>query len=498
MLIRDPKERADTVELIDHPFLQAGDGNPGNLREGIGEMRSSGQKPFSQVVTQGQNSLITTTKAAGDTEVFGTLPRGQNIAGGPAVPLGQGGGPPSGGANPYHQSQIPNLAGRGGGVGAAPAGSAQMLSGTISRAAPPGSGMPQFGDLGSDGTRLSGQDGRLSAAHAQQQQPNYMQSTLGSTTTSGRVAQLGPKGQSTPLPSGTYVGSSSQSYCSLSGGSPATNSSSASQHPHHHHPPPAPSAQYGSNVTTLGATGSSSAGNAQAYLSTVHSIGYGPNDGGGGQGGQPAANPYVAAAAAAAQRLRETMSVAGGGGGGMGGTISYGAALAQHTNNPQGGGGVLQSPGGQAVGGGGGGGGGYWNAKKSELESRLGQGGGANVPGSSQQHAAAAAANMGGAVSGGKAVVGGSSAAAAAGGATAAKRRDEKLAVSTAAAEQAANVRQQQSEQEIRLQQERAKKKVLWEQELQKELEFQRSQKAERERQRRSLGGGGGGSVYPE
>ena len=156
------------------------------------------------------------------------------------MPLGQGGGPPSGGANPYHQSQIPNLAGRGGGVGAAPAGSAQMLSGTISRAAPPGSGMPQFGDLGSDGTRLSGQDGRLSAAHAQQQQqPNYMQSTLGSTTTSGRVAQLGPKGQSTPLPSGTYVGSSSQSYCSLSGGSPATNSSSASQHPHHHHPPPA-------------------------------------------------------------------------------------------------------------------------------------------------------------------------------------------------------------------------------------------------------------------
>ena len=46
--------------------------------------------------------------------------------------------------------------------------------------------------------------------------------------------------------------------------------------------------------------------------------------------------------------------------------------------------------------------------------------------------------------------------------------------MSATAAREAALVRQQETEQEYRLREERAKKKVLWEEELQRELEFQR------------------------
>lgn len=51
MLVRDPKERADTAELCDHPFLLSGEALPGNMRDGIGEVREK-TKPFAQVVKQ--------------------------------------------------------------------------------------------------------------------------------------------------------------------------------------------------------------------------------------------------------------------------------------------------------------------------------------------------------------------------------------------------------------------------------------------------------------
>ena len=61
----------------------------------------------------------------------------------------------------------------------------------------------------------------------------------------------------------------------------------------------------------------------------------------------------------------------------------------------------------------------------------------------------------------------------------------------------------QQREQETRLLQEKAKKKVLWEEELQRELEYQRHQKATREAHRSSIGQVGranqsGAIVFPE
>ena len=56
--------------------------------------------------------------------------------------------------------------------------------------------------------------------------------------------------------------------------------------------------------------------------------------------------------------------------------------------------------------------------------------------------------------------------------------REEKAAVSATAAQTAQLVRQQQAEQEQRLRDERAKKKVLWEEELQRELEYQKQQQA--------------------
>ena len=53
----------------------SGGGEAANANASRREVRVS--RPFSQVVTQGEGSLVT-AHAAGDTEVFGTLPRGQN------------------------------------------------------------------------------------------------------------------------------------------------------------------------------------------------------------------------------------------------------------------------------------------------------------------------------------------------------------------------------------------------------------------------------------
>ena len=64
------------------------------------------------------------------------------------------------------------------------------------------------------------------------------------------------------------------------------------------------------------------------------------------------------------------------------------------------------------------------------------------------------------------------------------------------AKEEALAVRRHELEQEARLREERAKKKVLWEEELQRELEYQRQQK--RDASRRSIGGASSSQVYPE
>jgi hypothetical protein len=74
------------------------------------------------------------------------------------------------------------------------------------------------------------------------------------------------------------------------------------------------------------------------------------------------------------------------------------------------------------------------------------------------------------------------------------KHRDEKPAVSALAVEEASYVAQQQHEQEERLMQERARKKIQWEQELQRELDYQKSIK-QQQQARRSLGPA---VVYPE
>ena len=81
--------------------------------------------------------------------------------------------------------------------------------------------------------------------------------------------------------------------------------------------------------------------------------------------------------------------------------------------------------------------------------------------------------------------------------------QDDGSAVAAAAADEVAQGMRQQREQETRLLQEKAKKKVLWEEELQRELEYQRHQKATREAHRSSIGQVGranqsGAIVFPE
>ena len=71
---------------------------------------------------------------------------------------------------------------------------------------------------------------------------------------------------------------------------------------------------------------------------------------------------------------------------------------------------------------------------------------------------------------------------------------EEKAAASTLAIEEAQAERQLVAAQAERLAEERAKKKVLWEEELQRELEFQKQEKARRESSRRSLPAG---QVFP-
>lgn len=70
---------------------------------------------------------------------------------------------------------------------------------------------------------------------------------------------------------------------------------------------------------------------------------------------------------------------------------------------------------------------------------------------------------------------------------------EERLVIATEDASEEARLMHQQRE---RLLEEKAKKKILWEQELQKELEYQRYIKATRDTNRRSSFGGE--RIYPD
>ena len=268
-----------------------------------------------------------------------------------------------------------------------------------------------------------------------------------SAGSSGRIAQLGPKGQSTPLPTSVHAGMGIGG-CGPSG-PPHTGSYWRGQHTHE-----------------LGASGVASAGNGTSTGKGSTKARMMPDTDGGAPGGTArlsmqlqagaqtvCANPYVAAAAAAAQRLRD-----------------------QSSSNSQltGGSGGAQQPNQQHA---------YWQAKRSELEARLDQGlhGAANC---------ASARPSGGAL---PPHVNDSHI-----GQVRISRREEKAAVSSTSAQQAQLLRQQHLDQEQRLREEKLRKKILWEEELQRELVYQQEQQA-----RRSLGPGGAsgstsGSFYPE
>jgi len=72
---------------------------------------------------------------------------------------------------------------------------------------------------------------------------------------------------------------------------------------------------------------------------------------------------------------------------------------------------------------------------------------------------------------------------------------DGKAAMSAFAVEEAIHEARLVREQRERLLEEKAKKKVLWEEELQRELEYQRHIKASREAHRKSTGSS---QVYPD
>jgi len=122
MLVRDPKERADTAELAEHTFLVAGDPTP--------------REPFSQVVTDREGTAVVTQIAGHAADVFGTLPRDSDY---PAMgntcskQAGQASGRVHGLPAKGHSTPLPS-GGGGGAIGSTPTiSSAQPALSTTTR-----------------------------------------------------------------------------------------------------------------------------------------------------------------------------------------------------------------------------------------------------------------------------------------------------------------------------------------------------------------------------